>query len=140
YSIPNGVAFGEALSKLPMSVSLASVMDETASLCTYVMPDHHALESWNDYSPKASEFGIQQPTIRPLFDTTCAQESFLVWAGKAKREGKDSTVYYNYIKENWENSGIIDGMDWDKAIHNSAHSKPIASPTEPEFNDAAIAG
>lgn len=140
YSTPNGVAFGEALSKLPMSVSFASVMDETASLCTYVMPDHHALESWNDYSPKASEFGIQQPTIRPLFDTTCAQESFLVWAGKAKREGKDSTVYYNYIKENWENSGIIDGMDWDKAIHNSAHSKPIASPTEPEFNDAAIAG
>ncbi len=143
YSAPNGVAFAEALGNIALTVSLSGLMDETATKCKFVVPDHHALESWNDYSPKANEYSLAQPTIRPLYDTVAAQESFLVWAGKAQREGKDSKVYFNYIKENWSNNGFAGTSNfdtfWNTTIHNSVFSKTIASPSAPNFNDGAIA-
>ena len=50
YTLPNGKAFGDALSKLKLSVSFSEIADETASRCTYVCPDHNYLESWNDFA------------------------------------------------------------------------------------------
>ncbi|HLW29471.1 MAG TPA: TAT-variant-translocated molybdopterin oxidoreductase [Brumimicrobium sp.] len=143
YSAPNGVALAEALGKTALTVSLAGVMDETATVCKFVVPDHHALESWNDFSPKANEYSLAQPTIRPLYDTVAAQESFLVWAGKAKREGKDSKVFHNFIKENWstkefEGANNFDTF-WNTTIHNSVFSKAPAASSAPSFNDNAIA-
>lgn len=142
YSAPNGVALAEALGKTTLTVSLSGVMDETASKCKFVVPDHHALEAWNDFSPKANEYALAQPTIRPLYDTVAAQESFLVWAGKAKREGKDSKVYHDFIKENWsskefEGSTNFDTF-WNTTIHNSVFSKSYAAASAPSFNDNAI--
>lgn len=143
YSAPNGVAFAEALANVGLSVSFASVMDETASYCKFVMPDHHALESWNDYSPKANEYALAQPTIRPLYDTLPVQESFLVWMGVAKREGKDGSVYYNYIKENWKQLGFAGEGNFDTffdtTVHNTVYSKPSEKASTPEFNDGAMA-
>lgn len=143
YSAPNGAAIAEALAKTTLTVSLASVMDETATHCKYVVPDHHALEAWNDFSPKANEYALAQPTIRPLYDTVAAQESFLVWAGKAKREGKDSKVFHNYIKENWSAKEFAGSTNfdtfWNTTIHNSVFSKNAVAPSAKEFNDAAIA-
>nr|WP_299202274.1 TAT-variant-translocated molybdopterin oxidoreductase [uncultured Brumimicrobium sp.] len=143
YSAPNGAALAEALAKTTLTVSLASVMDETATHCKYVVPDHHALEAWNDFSPKANEYALAQPTIRPLYDTVAAQESFLVWAGKAKREGKDSKVFHNYIKENWSAKEFAGSTNfdtfWNTTIHNSVFSKNAVAPSAKEFNDAAIA-
>ncbi|RFC55781.1 4Fe-4S dicluster domain-containing protein [Brumimicrobium aurantiacum] len=142
YSAPNGAEFAEALKKINLSVSLSSVMDETASVCKFVVPDHHALESWNDFSPKANEFSIAQPTIRPLYDTVSAQESFLVWSEKAEREGKDSKVFFNFIKENWKNNGLGDSSNfetfWNTSIHNSVYSKKMAAPSKPSFNGSAL--
>ena len=143
YSAPNGVALAEALGNTTLTVSLSGVMDETASKCKFVVPDHHALEAWNDYSPKANEYSLAQPTIRPLYDTVAAQESFLVWAGKAKREGKDSKVYFNFIKENWSGKDFAGATNfdtfWNTTIHNSVFSKEVKAPSATNFNDGAIA-
>ncbi|MEK6544889.1 MAG: 4Fe-4S dicluster domain-containing protein, partial [Elusimicrobiota bacterium] len=73
--------FIEGLSKVPLVVSLAQRLDETAKLARYVVPDHHFLESWSDTQPVAGIAGVVQPTIAPLFDTRSAMESFLVWSG-----------------------------------------------------------
>ncbi|MBW7868397.1 MAG: TAT-variant-translocated molybdopterin oxidoreductase [Brumimicrobium sp.] len=142
YSLPNGAAFAEALANTTLTVSLSGYMDETAMRCQYIMPDNHALESWNDYAPKANELAIAQPTIRPLYDTIGAQESFLVWANKASRAGKDSTVFHDYIKENWKEMGLNgeENFDifWNKSVHNSIYTKEITAASNPEFNDDAI--
>ena len=63
YSLPNGDKFAEKLSSLKLSVSMAQFADETASKCTYVCPDHHALEQWGDANPKMSHYAVAQPTI-----------------------------------------------------------------------------
>ncbi|PKR82029.1 molybdopterin oxidoreductase [Brumimicrobium salinarum] len=142
YTAPNGVALAEALSNTALTISTASVMDETAAKCKYVVPDHHALEAWNDFSPKANEFSLAQPTIRPLYDTVAAQESFLVWAGKAEREGKDSRVFFNFIKENWSGKSFEGATNfdefWNTTIHNSVYSKSTPAPSKPNFDDSAF--
>jgi molybdopterin-containing oxidoreductase family iron-sulfur binding subunit len=146
YTAPKGKAIAEALDKVKLSVSFAQYADETASKCKYIIPDHHTLEAWNDYSPKANEYAIAQPTIRPLFDTCAAQETLLVWSGKGRRQGKDSTVFYEYMQNTWQKNGydetaFADFMTyWNTTIHNSAISMPAKSPSKHEFNSSALSG
>jgi molybdopterin-containing oxidoreductase family iron-sulfur binding subunit len=147
YNLPNGKEFAAALSKIKLSVSLASYADETATKCTYIAPDHHALETWMDYNPKAGHYAIAQPTIRPLFDTASAIESLLVWAGSKNRGGKDSRVAYEYIQKNWETYGFPGQTKysdfstyWEMAIHNSCNEDMVMPATAVAFNEAAMSG
>ena len=107
--------------KVKVAISLNSHIDETGVLCSYNCPDHHALESWADFQPKSNHYAVAQPTIRPLHNTAAALESFLVWSGKAKRGGKDSTVVYDKIKENFSNDITA---DFNTVVHNSCVDLP----------------
>ena len=126
YSLPNGDKLGEVLTNSKMlKVSFADVMDETAACCQYVCPDHNYLESWCDFEPTPGHVSLQQPIIRPLYNTRQAQESFLVWANKANRGGSESKVFYNFIKENWTVNSIGNQSDyitfdefWNWTVHN----------------------
>jgi molybdopterin-containing oxidoreductase family iron-sulfur binding subunit len=144
YTLANGEAFGKALSKVDLTISLAGYADETASKCKFVCPDHHALEAWNDFNPKKNHFAIAQPTIRPLFETSAAQESFLVWAGAAKRGGKDSSVVYDLIKSTWSADNIKATSKyadfetfWNKAIHDSCIDITVEN-TPAVFNEQSL--
>ena len=98
YSMPDGKGFETALSKVPVKISFADREDETASFCDYICPDHHYLESWGDSEPYKNVFSLQQPTIRPLFNTRQAAESMMKWAGVAQPD------YYSYVRANWNAS------------------------------------
>lgn len=146
YTLPNGAEFGKALSKVGVTVALSSHADETAALCKYIAPVHNGLEDWSDFSAKAGHWAIAQPTIRPLFDTASPIETFLVWAGKAARGGKDSKVAFNYISKNWETYGFPTqtkyadfGTYFNMMIHNSA-SADVVAPVAVTFNEAAMNG
>jgi MoCo/4Fe-4S cofactor protein with predicted Tat translocation signal len=117
YSLPNGSEFAEALNKVKLTVSFADRSDETASLCQYICPDNHYLESWNDYQPTRFHYSLGQPTISPLFKTRQAQESLLRWSG-------NNTSYYSYIKSNWQRNlfGQQTGFNnFDNFWNNSLH-------------------
>ncbi len=128
YSAPNGAAWVDAIKGCELSVSFSMYEDETAAACTYVCPDNHYLESWNDYNPKGNHYSVAQPVIRPLYDTRQAQETLLVWAGKAERQSKDSTVFYDFMRVGWEMYGFaMDPMGhatfgdyWNWAVHNGS--------------------
>ena len=144
YSLPNGKQFGEALSKVKTTVAISQYADETASLCKYVAAESHALEAWADFNPKASEYAVAQPTIRPLFDTASALETFLVWSGKAKREGKDSKVGFDFIQNTWLTFGFPNQTKyadfhtyWNMAVHNSCVENAVVV-TPLSFNEAAM--
>ncbi len=117
YDHPMGAALGNALNQVSLSVSTAYTENETAFASTYKMPDHHYLESWNDFEPKANTYSLSQPAITPIFKSRQAQESLLAWS----RQGAD---YFDYLKNNWrgwffEKAGK--GMDfqqfWDKCLY-----------------------
>jgi len=126
YSMPNGSAFADAISKMKLSVSFSGYADETASKCQYTCPDHNYLESWNDLKPKSGHYALQQPLIRPLYNTRQAQESLLVWAGLGERSvQQESTTYHSYLKQSWEKYGfnqqnkhLLFSDYWNNAVHN----------------------
>jgi molybdopterin-containing oxidoreductase family iron-sulfur binding subunit len=125
YSHPEGKAIAQAISSLNLSVSFSEFMDETASNCQFICPDHNYLEAWCDHNPVTGHYSIQQPLIRPLYNSRQAQESFLVWSGDASRTNSESEVFYNYVKKHWESNNIGNQSDyldfsdfWNWTIHN----------------------
>jgi MoCo/4Fe-4S cofactor protein with predicted Tat translocation signal len=147
YSLPNGLEFGKALSKVGLTISTSPYADETATLCKFICPDNHALESWNDYNPKKNHYAIAQPTIRPLFNTSAVQESFLVWAGASERGGKDSKVVYDLMRSNWEKYGFPDNGKytefnsyWAKTVHDSCIDETPDVCSNPTFKETALSG
>lgn len=99
YSAPAALKFAEAYNKVGLRISFADRADETASLATFICPDHHYLESWNDFNPRKTHFSLSQPTISPLFaeqnsGTRQAQQTLLKWSG-------NSSDYHSYIQKIW---------------------------------------
>tara|TARA_B110000444_G_scaffold250285_1_gene276460 strand:- start:1688 stop:4831 length:3144 start_codon:yes stop_codon:yes gene_type:complete len=115
YDLANAVGFNSGLSKVKTSVCMNGVADETASKTTFIAPDHHYLESWNDLSIRAGRIDIVQPTIEPLYGTRAAQESFLVWAGA------ELTDWYTFLRTQYNAdytpAGMYSNADWNSAVH-----------------------
>ncbi|OGQ04035.1 MAG: hypothetical protein A2W61_08180 [Deltaproteobacteria bacterium RIFCSPLOWO2_01_44_7] len=95
FSLPRGLRFEEGLKKVPVVVSFADRVDETAKNAHWVLPVPHALESWGDAEPQAGLFSLFQPTIAPLYDTRSFQESLLKWTGK-------NANWHDYLKNYWQ--------------------------------------
>ena len=125
YNYPNADKWKAGLAKVGLSVSFAPRPDETGSLCEYLCPDHHPLESWGDASQYAGLTTICQPTIQPIFNTRQVQDSLLTWMGKDES-------YYDYLRTYWKdnlyNAGefILFEDFWRDAVRNGYTS---ANPT-----------
>ena len=83
YSYADGKKLGEAIAKLPLSVSFNGTLDETTERCKYVLPAHHWLESWGDAEIKSGYVSMIQPLIHPLFKTRAWQTTLINLSGGA---------------------------------------------------------
>ncbi|MFY7971780.1 MAG: TAT-variant-translocated molybdopterin oxidoreductase [Flavobacteriales bacterium] len=128
YSWVDTEKFNAGLAKVKTSVSFALYADETASRSTIMAPDHHYLESWNDFAPMAGRIDLSQPTITPLYQTRYAQESLLTWAD-------NSTAYYDYIRAT-HNGAYTPALmktdnNWHMAVHNGTFAGNVEIPAAP---------
>ncbi len=131
YELPGGAAFAEQLGKVPLVVSLASHLDETASVAGFVCPDRHPLESWSDAESAAGVVSVSQPTVVALGDTRQMIESLATWSGASRPA-------YELLREHWQariypsRSTPDLGFEafWEKAVHDGfielAPSAPAA--------------
>ncbi len=94
YEWPNSKEFADALAKVPVRVSTADRMDETAQQCNVLVPDHHWLESWGDAEPRSGYYSLIQPTIAPLFKTRALADTLLTFAAAG-------TTYADLWKSYW---------------------------------------
>ena len=138
YTWPGANAFKEGLEKVDMSLSFASWGDETASLCNYVCPDHHYLESWNDHYPKTGQYALTQPTISPLYDTRQMQDSLMAWA---EMDGN----YHDFIREVWKRYAgemaqeeVLFDDFWYNSLRRGSVYVELPSSGTPEFDSAAL--
>jgi anaerobic selenocysteine-containing dehydrogenase len=73
FAAPEPRRFARAFEKIPFVVSFSPVLDESSMVADLILPDHTALERWEDAPapPVApySLFGLRQPVITPLYDT-----------------------------------------------------------------------
>jgi MoCo/4Fe-4S cofactor protein with predicted Tat translocation signal len=146
YSLPKESKFSENLKKVGLTVSFASYADETASKCKYVCPDHHYLEAWNDHNPKLNHYALQQPLIRPLYNTAAWQESLLAWSGLAPRV-KDNKAYYDIITGLWQKFGFTAQTEftefsdyWNHELHNGSGEMPVVAASSPATNMGDVNG
>lgn len=130
YTLPG---FAEAMSKVKTKISFSSSMDETASMCDYVCPDNHYLESWNDAQPKKNSFSLAQPTIAPVYNTRCAQETLMKWCGM-------SSDYHAHIQATWERllfpAALGFTENWNKALHDGVQEvipMPVEEKKDPKM-------
>lgn len=118
YDSPMGADIAASLQKLPLSISFSGVQDETANNCTFICPDHHYLESWNDAEPRTGYLSLSQPTIRNLFDTRQMQDSLLIWAGA-------NMSYHDFMMQSWNDSVFASelnkSMAFNKALQSGLH-------------------
>lgn len=124
YNLPNADAFRTALDKVEHRVAVSQYNDETASLCNHLAPDHHYLESWNDFRVKGDYVALAQPTISKLYNTRQFGESLLRWSGS-------SESYHDFMQTNWAEL-LLDaplelaaGIDaWNRVVHDGGVQLP----------------
>jgi molybdopterin-containing oxidoreductase family iron-sulfur binding subunit len=124
YDYYDAKKFTDALAKVPVRVSFADRMDETAQKCNYLTPDHNYLESWGDAEPKPNYFSLQQPGIAPLFKTRAFSDSLMLWSGIAQ-------TYADYWKAYWT-AKLGGQVAFDKALQEG-----IIEPAGPMANGGA---
>jgi MoCo/4Fe-4S cofactor protein with predicted Tat translocation signal len=127
YTLADGKKFGEAIAKLPLSVSFNGTLNETAEQCKFILPSHHWLESWGDAEPVSGHVSFIQPLINPLFKTRPFQSSLIKWANptaavatptkdKAWVSGDaplSTDLYEAYLKAFWSAKF---GSSWNKVL------------------------
>jgi molybdopterin-containing oxidoreductase family iron-sulfur binding subunit len=82
YSAPPELKLAEAIQKVGLVVDTSDRVDETAIYADYLATGTHELESWGDSNPFGGVYAIQQPAIRPLYNTRSFEESLMVWFGR----------------------------------------------------------
>jgi len=125
-----------AISKAEFSASFSSTKDETATVCKYVCPDNHYLESWSDAEPVKGVYHFTQPTISNVFNTRQAQESLLNWSNNLPSSDGDtlktkgilsqkptSSPYYLFLKNNWA------AIDFNKALEMGVYTQASTEAT-----------
>jgi Fe-S-cluster-containing dehydrogenase component len=129
YDLPDGPALAEKLRSVPLLVSFAPRLDETAAAAQFVCPEPHYLESWSDAEPVAGAAALQQPALQPLGDSRSLLETLATWMGTPKPA-------YDQLRESWQanihaRSLITTGFQefWDQALQDGSvrlRSQPVA--------------
>jgi MoCo/4Fe-4S cofactor protein with predicted Tat translocation signal len=105
YALPVEAGFAEALKKVEVVVYTGDRVDEMGAWSNYIVPDNHALENWGDAEFSKDVFAIQQPAIRPLYDTRSFQLTLMTWAYLAKvgpSRIQSFETYYDYLRNFWK--------------------------------------
>lgn len=73
YSLPSSFDFQAAV-KGKTLIALSSLMDETAKLAQWSLPESSFMEGWGDALSYTGRYSVIQPVIQPLFDSKSALE------------------------------------------------------------------
>lgn len=105
YALPTELGFLEALRKVELVIYTGDRIDETGNWAHLLAPDNHPLENWGDAEFAKDVYAIQQPTIRPMYDTRSFQLSLMTWAYLAKvgpSRIQSFETYYDYLRNFWK--------------------------------------
>ena len=104
YTLPKSSGFAAKFQKAPFKVSTSMYLDETAALCDLILPQHHALERWDDLRPRAGVNSLMQPVMEPVFNTLPAGDVLLRVARKMGGALARFTAptYKDHLQSRWQ--------------------------------------
>jgi molybdopterin-containing oxidoreductase family iron-sulfur binding subunit len=120
--------FAEAASKVATLVVLAGNADETCERASVVVPELHALESWNDAEPSGGVVSFTQPAIRPLRGGRTLRECLARWCGDARDDRA-------LLRSHW--SALSDDA-FDRALRDGYVGAPVAAGPRPSFRAGEV--
>jgi MoCo/4Fe-4S cofactor protein with predicted Tat translocation signal len=145
YLYADPIKVKETLQKVPNLVYFGQYHDETAELAKFVAAESHPFETWGDVSPLKDVYSIQQPTIRPLWQSRSLLEALLAW-GSAEKANASELAFTQVQKtakdwhgrfgggksfqDWWDDSlmgGVVGGSHDAKGSSRSFHSELIRS-------------
>lgn len=132
YVLSNTTSFVDGMKKVGFTVSFSEKDDETTTLAKYACAKHNNMESWGDAMPADGIYSLQQPLIRPLFNTRQMEDCLLTWMGNSKS-------YYQYLKDNW-GTGILGGSVWEQALQNGVFTSSTMAVGDSIKNDTEKPG
>lgn len=144
YHLSGSGKYEQALEKVPLKVAFAISRNETTEKCNFILPIHHYLESWGDYSSRSNIYSLRQPVINPIFDTRQAEAAILNWLNPGKQFTHDN--YHVYLKDSFkENVYSVSGSsaDFEKYWFSALHDGIVEIKTqqsEGAFNPGAANG
>ncbi len=74
------------IERAKLLVSCAAAPDETSARATWVCPEPHFLEAWDDAEPFAGTFALTQPTVPLLRAGRTLRELLARWSGDARED------------------------------------------------------
>jgi molybdopterin-containing oxidoreductase family iron-sulfur binding subunit len=121
YAFPDAALWKAAAAGIPLKVRIGLHEDETAADCEVALPEHHWLESWNDFEPSAELLSLQQPAMGPLYETKQAEDILLDLVRGLG--GPAPADYQQYLKARWRKevqpAGSLIAFErfWSAALH-----------------------
>ncbi len=145
FELPNGETLAQQMKQVPLLVSFAQRLDETAKLAGYICPDHHFLESWADAEPVSGLVSISQPAIRPIFNTRSALESLNRWTRARNQAAGETQNAYLLLRDYWQaeifpRQKLQKSFDafWDRAVHDGFAEVAVNPQPTAAFNASAV--
>jgi Fe-S-cluster-containing dehydrogenase component len=112
YNAPVDHDFAGALQKVKFSVHHALHANETSTMCHWLIPATHFLESWSDAVAFDRAVSIVQPLIEPLYRNVSVHELIGAFLERPVRSG------YEIVRGFWRsrNSSPSFEVDWRRAL------------------------
>ncbi|WP_448192564.1 TAT-variant-translocated molybdopterin oxidoreductase [Azospirillum sp. sgz301742] len=95
FTAPADLPFADALRRVPLSVHLATHIDETAMLSTWHVPEAHVFECWSDARAFDGTATLMQPQIQPLWGGWSPHEILAILDGEPRPNG------YGIVRDAW---------------------------------------
>ena len=124
YTYPDTERLTAAIKKAKLVVYTGDREDETGRLAHYILPDHHDLEKWSDWEFQKGVLSIQQPTIRPLYNTRTFEEALMEWAKGVGKSSflKETDSWYGYLRKNVTAQANM-GFSWEEFLKKGVNIK-----------------
>jgi MoCo/4Fe-4S cofactor protein with predicted Tat translocation signal len=112
YSAPWDLGFRDAFANVPVTVQLASHVDETGAISNWHINKTHYLESWSDARAYDGTISIIQPMIDPMYGGKSAHDVLQALLADPQQSAYDVVVANakTYIKGDF-------AAGWRKALH-----------------------
>jgi MoCo/4Fe-4S cofactor protein with predicted Tat translocation signal len=140
FTTPADLAFGEALSKVPLLVHMNQHEDETSERCHWHIPETHFLESWSDTRAYDGTVSIVQPLIAPLYGGRTIHEAIGALSATPEK------APYDLVRAHWLNQTEPGATEptpafesaWRRWLHDGVVAGTTSKPKTPALKAAAI--
>jgi len=97
FTYPDRERLNAALDKVSLKVALATTKNETTEVADFVLPVHHAIESWGIDEPDTDVYSLVQPAMDPVYDSKPLEDILFSISNYSSRY----TNHEKFIKNQW---------------------------------------